>query len=605
MKTRFLTIRKIDGKVQHLSDIYPVIETNTILNKTITGIGATYSEIKAPRNSVIIEPTKPVIDGKINNAIHKDDNLFGVYQGVYQDKIIDYIERSLRDGKCIKILTTPESFRKVQDAFEELDIDIRFDGYFLLFDEIQKTVKDCDYRQDIILPMDLFFECRDKAIVSATPPRKFRDPRFNDFTVVKITPDFDFHKEINLWTTNNVLEDARKLVNLLKDKERPVFLFVNSTDMIYALMEKMEVMEQSAVFCSEKSVDKLNKQLNFSAAYDKWEASKMAHYNWMTSRFYSALDIDLSERPDIIMLTDCYIADYTIIDPYMDAVQIIGRFRNGVNYIYHIRNYNYRIPESTEESLIEGLRCAANVYAYLGTMADSASTSQQKEAFMQAQATIPYTKYQDENGRINFYAVDNHIDEELTKSLYRDKTALTTVYNSCGYFTVYHTTHYYKMGDFERLKIESKTASIREKRREIVAQLEQLGVCETEAEQQYKRDLEFADPLIVEAYEVLGKDKIEQLNYSVTRLRQEIIIKKHQDNACSTDAIKLINATFYSQQWYSADDIRNNLRAVFLALNIPHPKAITSHTIREYFDAVEKKRKNKRGYFLRSPRFAV
>ena len=572
MKEKKIVITKVDGKVQHLSDIYPMIETNTILNKTITGIGATYSEIKALRNSVIIEPTKPVIYGKINNAIHKDDNLFGVYQGVYQDKIIEYIERSLREGKYIKILTTPESFRKVQDAFEELEIDIRFDGYFLLFDEIQKTVKDCDYRQDIILPMDLFFECRDKAIVSATPPRKFRDPRFNDFTVVKITPDFDFHNDIYIWTTNSVLEDARKLVNLLKDKERPVFLFVNSTDMIYALMEKLKVTEQSAVFCSEKSV---------------------------------ALDIELDERPDIVMLTDCFIADYTMIDPYMDAVQIIGRFRNGVNYIYHIRNYNYRIPESTEEGLIDGLRCAANVYGYLGTMADSASTPQQKEAFMQAQATIPYTNYLDENGRINFYAIDNHIDEELTKTLYRNKTALIEIYNSCGYFTAHHTTHYYKMGDFERLKIESKTASIREKRKEIVAQLEQLGVCETEAEQQYKRDLEFADPLIVEAYEVLGKDMIEQLNYCVTRLRQAIIIKKHQDNACSTDAIKLINATFYSQQWYSADDIRNNLRAVFLALNIPHPKAITSHTIREYFDAVEKKRKGKRGYFLRSPRFAV
>ena len=98
MKEKVITISKVDGKVQHLSDIYPVIETNTILNKTITGIGATYSEIKALRNSIIIEPTKPVIYGKVNNAIHKDDNLFGVYQGIYQDKIIEYIERSLREG---------------------------------------------------------------------------------------------------------------------------------------------------------------------------------------------------------------------------------------------------------------------------------------------------------------------------------------------------------------------------------------------------------------------------------------------------------------------------------------------------------------------------
>lgn len=86
----------MNGKVLHLSDIYPVIETNTILNKTITGIGATYSEIKAPRHSIIIEPTRPVIYGKTHDPKHKDDNLKGVCQGVYQDEIADYIETSLR-----------------------------------------------------------------------------------------------------------------------------------------------------------------------------------------------------------------------------------------------------------------------------------------------------------------------------------------------------------------------------------------------------------------------------------------------------------------------------------------------------------------------------
>ena len=75
MITKEIRISQVNGKVQHLSDIYPVIETNTILNKTITGIGATYSEIKAPRNSIIIEPTRPVIYGKTRDTKHKDDNL--------------------------------------------------------------------------------------------------------------------------------------------------------------------------------------------------------------------------------------------------------------------------------------------------------------------------------------------------------------------------------------------------------------------------------------------------------------------------------------------------------------------------------------------------
>ena len=70
-------IRKKISKSQHLTDIYPQIETNTILCKTLTGLGATYSEIKANRNSIIVVPNIPVIIGKCEQ--HKKDNLFGVY----------------------------------------------------------------------------------------------------------------------------------------------------------------------------------------------------------------------------------------------------------------------------------------------------------------------------------------------------------------------------------------------------------------------------------------------------------------------------------------------------------------------------------------------
>ena len=602
MKTRFLTIRKIDGKVQHLSDIYPVIETNTILNKTITGIGATYSEIKAPRNSIIIEPTRPVIYGKTHDPKHKDDNLKGVCQGVYQDEITDYIENSLGQHKRIKILTTPESFRKVKKAFDDLDIDIRFDGYFLLFDECQKMVKDCDYRSDITLPMNLFFECRDKAIVSATPPTQYADPRFNDFQMVKLCPDYDYRMDLQLYTTNNVLQNIRELLESLASDERSVFLFVNSTDMIYSLMKQLGVMDESAVFCSEKSVDKL-KSFKFRNAYEEWKESRVARYNWMTSRFYSALDIELQDLPNVVILTDCYTAEYTRIDPYMDAVQIVGRFRNGVNRIYHISNCDKRNPIRSREQIEESYRAQKYIYEYMGTMAYSASTATQREEFRRAQATIPFTQFLDEDERIDPYKVDNYIDEETLKVTYNNYSRVLQAYQECGYFNVARIPQYYKFGDYERLKIESKTASIREKRKEIVAQLEQLGNCETEAEQQYKRDLAFADSLIVEAYDLIGKAEIERLRYSVTRIREAIILKKHQMKAHTTDAIQLINTFFYPQQWYSAKTIKVKIKEIFAELNIPHPKAITSHTITDYFEAIEQKTHKGRGYYLIAPRF--
>ena len=117
------------GKVQHLSEVLPLIPSNTILCKTLTGIGATYGELRAARNSIIIEPNRPVIYGKCHDSKHKDDNLFGVYEGVYIQDVFNYITKSQDRNKKIKILTTPESFYKVRMAFEQKGIDIRTDGY--------------------------------------------------------------------------------------------------------------------------------------------------------------------------------------------------------------------------------------------------------------------------------------------------------------------------------------------------------------------------------------------------------------------------------------------------------------------------------------------
>ena len=603
MKIRELKISKANGKVQHLSDIYPVIETNTILNKTITGIGATYSEIKAPRNSIIIEPSKPVINGKSQDPKHKDDNLLEVVERVYTDEIVKYIETNIRQGKRIKILTTPESFRKVLDAFEILDIDIRFDGYFLLFDEIQKSVKDCGYRSDITLPMDLFFECKDKAVVSATPPTQYADPRFNKFQMVKLVPDYDYRMDLQLYTTNNVLQSTCELLGSLVSDERPVFLFVNSTDMILSLMKQLGVMNESAVFCSEKSVDKL-KSFKFRNAYEEWKESRIARYNWMTSRFYSALDIELPEVPNVVMLTDCFTAEYTMIDPYMDAVQIVGRFRNGVNKIYHISNFDYRNPIKSYEEIVQSVRSMKHAYEWVGTASDSASTTSDRVAFRELQKSAPFTRFLDENNRIDPYKVDNYIDEETVKVTYNNYGSLLRAYQECGYFNVTHTPKPYKYGDYERLKIDSKAASIREKRKEIVAQLEQLGDCETELECQFKRDLDFADHMIVEAYDLIGKAEIERLNYSVTKIREAVILKKHQITAHATDAIQLINTFFHPQQWYSAKTIKEKIKEIFAELSIPTTKAVTSHTIKEYFEAREiTKRIGGRGYFLIAPKF--
>lgn len=77
---------------QVLQDIFPNgIETDTILDKTVPGCGATTCEINMPRHSIIIEPNVPVIIGKEKkNAGHKYP-ILGVIQGVIYEDIIKYL----------------------------------------------------------------------------------------------------------------------------------------------------------------------------------------------------------------------------------------------------------------------------------------------------------------------------------------------------------------------------------------------------------------------------------------------------------------------------------------------------------------------------------
>lgn len=600
MKNIELTINKVNGRIQYLTEILPEIPTNTILYKKLTGLGATYGELKSKRNSIIVEPNRPVISGKCCDPKHKNDNLFGVFDGVYAENIVAYLEKSIKQSKYIKILTTPESFPKVQDAFETMEMDIRYEC-FLLLDECHKIVKDVDYRKNIILPMDFFFECENKALVSATPIN-FTDPRFEEqkFQTITVNPTFEHIKDLNLFITNNVLPTIRDTLKGIT--ENNVFIFCNSTDTIYALMKQLNMLEESQVFCSYKSVDKL-KVLKFKNASEQWGIKEMKKYNWLTSRFYNALDIELEESPAVIMLTDCYMSEYTIIDPYTDAIQIVGRFRNGVSAIYHITNTNPNNSIKSYEEIKGFINCSEEIYKTMQTFYNSASNRTAKEAYRAALDCLPFNKMLDKYGNKNYFAIDNYMDDELLKSCYNSPNTLIQAYSKCDSFRIHREDFSYKLGDCERLKRVNKSLSLKEKRKIIVSQLEQLGECTTEMELELKRELSQADSFIVEAYDTIGKAKIESLHYAYRKIKEAVILTKYSEKSTGTEVIQLIKNSFHAGQCYKASYIRAEMQRIFKILNITPPKAITSHTINNYFRATEQRNKKMRGYYLIECRF--
>ena len=589
------------GKPQYLTEVLPMIPTNTILHKTLTGLGATYGELKADRNSIIIEPNKPVIVGKCSDPKHADDNLLAVYKGVYSDDIVTYLERSLKKNRHFKILTTPESFNKVREAFEEVEIDIRY-NCFLLFDECHKIIKDVDYRENISLPMDLFFECDQKAMVSATPII-FTDPRFEEggFQTITIKPNFDYTRHMTIYTTNNLLQTVKELFVQLQDKNTPVFLFCNSTDTIYSFMTQLEILSESAVFCSENSLDKL-KGKKFKGVYSSWSPDSMKRFNWLTSRFYNALDIELDIKPIVVLLTDCYFAEYTKFDPQTDAIQCVGRFRNGVSSCYHLTNTNPNFAIRSKDELRGYIRCSEDIYLQIRRLRDYATTLSAKDAYMAAMKTLPFKRFVDVHGNKNYFLIDNELNDKLVSGYYNNPEVLCAAYSE--FFSVSYVRRSYKLGDFEKLKRQSSSDSIKEKRKEIVSQLDLLGECCTEMDWDMKRALSDADEFIVNAYDKIGKAEIERLKYNRKKIKEAMILADYKKKAHGTEALQLIYNSFEENTWYPSKFIKDELSRIFKKLDIHPLKAVSALTINSFFDCEESRKNGKRGFLLKNKRFS-
>ena len=594
MNTTYIKIeKKHNGKIQYLTEVLPQIPTNTILYKKLTGLGATYGELKADRNSIILEPNVPVIKGKCKDPKHKNDNLFGVYENATVGKIVKYLQASKE--KHIKLLSTPESFSKIKSAFEELDMDI-YSTCYLLFDECHKIVKDVDYREDITLPFDDFFMFDNKGLVSATP-LDFTDPRFfkQRFQIMEVQPMFDYAQPINIYHTNNVLQELKK--RLEKAANNPIFLFINSTETIYSIMQKLDILEQSTVFCASNSVTSL-KDKKFANAYSDWDADKMRRFNFLTSRFFNALDIELDFCPEVFIVTDTTMATQSMVDPFTDTIQIIGRFRNGIASANHITNTDYNFSVRSKAQVQYMIGVFEQVYGMMKTYYDNSTTDEARDAYKAILDTHPFKSMLNRNGEKNWFKIDNYITEAIVQGYYNCFDMLTKTYRQCKSFKVSCESQTYPLGDLERLKRENKSISIKAKRKEIVEQLEILKGDETSMAMEHKRELIRTDAFIVEAYEELGKEQIEELNYSQPKIREAMILKRYNEKRNGTEFIEMVKNRFKAGRSYELSDISKTRDEIYKLMNMPSVKKKPKDFLGDFFKCKDSWKNRQRALFL-------
>ena len=173
------------------------------------------------------------------------------------------------------------------------------------------------------------------------------------------------------------------------------------------------------------------------------------------------------------------------------------------------------------------------------------------------------------------------------------RSDITEWYTDCHFFNPTFTKCEYNEND-EKMKIVSKCRSVKDKRRKMVQLLSEREEPESEYALDFMNDMRKIDPFIVDAYEVLGKERIEELKYNQKKMNEEMIFAQRKGNK----VVRLIKNYFQIGCRYSNEAIVEELTRIFDLLHIHPEKAITPKMINDYFQAVNCWVGKKKGYQL-------
>lgn len=460
---------------------YPMLPSNAIINKVMTGTGATYMELNpklSPRNSIVIEPYRSAVENKVQAF----DEVQGVFKEVTVKKLTTYLNNS--NIKYKKIITTPEGFQtKVLKAAKNLKMNI-YKEFFNLYDESEHITEDTDYRRSISSPMKEFFKFERKALVSATPlkPSKYTLTLFlrHQFKWVEIKPDYDYREDMTLITTRSFYSRVKQEVKRLLDNGSPhVCIFYKTTEGICNIVESLlhdGIIKEDdyKVFCSKESADKLKSRF-LEHSTDRLELP-LRKVNLFTSRFFPSIDINLKELCDVLVLSNYDHVKHTLINPFTEAIQCQGRFRrvfpNGKRYnsLTIIASIPNELKVNSEEEIYKDIDARIKSYRAVQKekLKDDDFTYYDKDL---KRLRLNEVLNPERNG-FDRFAIEQLLLDEQVKRYYLSPDALRQAYENTEYFNVDFQPEDEAVGEDDIYRI--KAAKTKEKWQFIVSVLSNI-----------------------------------------------------------------------------------------------------------------------------------
>lgn len=316
----------VPSTVKYLSEFVPLLPSNVIVNKGLCGVGATTCEIRSKRNSIILCPTKNLVESKALS-----ENIFGVTGDVEDKEIMLYC--AINDTK--KIIATydalPRLINLVPDIFT----------YFLLIDEYHVLFTSYHYRRKavrfVLKNYELF---SDYCFMTATPLDNFQVlEEIKHLPIIEYKWSNASKVKITIENGNALQKNLHSYIATSYNYDYNLHIFVNSIEFIRSIVKNYKLKDYRTV-CSESSKEKAEKyNLNFARAYDP-----IAKVNFYTAASFEGVDL-FDENGFTIIVADAK-KENTLMDISTLMYQICGRIRNSkynnqVLLLLDTRKYRY------------------------------------------------------------------------------------------------------------------------------------------------------------------------------------------------------------------------------------------------------------------------
>lgn len=324
-----------------------------IINKTVTGIGATTLELESKRNSIIVEPLKITASTKAE----KHQSLYVGSETKFHSKVTkDNISKYLADDSTTykKIVVVADSFPRVIEALG----DSVYQDYFLMIDEVDSFQNDSTFRDSMERCLDYYkrFPTDKRALVSATHIG-YSDPDLQNEARVVINYQEPIPRKIKLIHTDNVAGTAfEQLQEVIKrHPNQKIVVAYNYVNGCYELANQLvhaKVVKASdiKILCSYNSKTKVG---SFYATLNN--DNLPTKINFLTSAYYTGVDIN--ERYHLISLSNAEVPVTTLSDHRLK--QVAGRCRPGLlseRIIYSTKETTEKEANTTIDDLIKAAK---------------------------------------------------------------------------------------------------------------------------------------------------------------------------------------------------------------------------------------------------------